>query len=130
MDIVLIKGVIGRYETNPNTKQEKCVDIALATELLYLSTVPNAFDIAVLVSGDKDYLPALEKARLLSKRVAICSMRNFCNRDFFREKNRIRDFDVIWIDDYLDQLITPLDILAVNEFLLEIIYKVIHHLYL
>ena len=33
--------------------QEKCVDISLAVEMLYMSTVPDAFDIAVIVTGIK-----------------------------------------------------------------------------
>ena len=43
--------------------QEKCVDIALAVDMVHYSTVPNAFDIAVLVSGDRDFIPALVRTR-------------------------------------------------------------------
>lgn len=94
-----------RFETK--ALQEKCVDIALAVEMLYMATIPGAFDIAVIVTGDKDFMPALEKTRLLGKRVAICSMRNGCNGDLVRIENRIRDFEMIWLDDYLDELIVP-----------------------
>lgn len=94
-----------RFETK--ALQEKCVDIALAVEMLYMATIPGAFDLAVIVTGDKDFMPALEKTRLLGKRVAICSMRNGCNGDLVRIENRIRDFDMIWLDDYLDELIVP-----------------------
>lgn len=121
--VILAVCLLIRYETNPNTKQEKCVDIALATELLYLSAMSDSFDIAVIVSGDRDYLPALEKTRLLSKRVAICSMRKTCNRAFQDQKG-IRDFDIIWIDDFLEQLVTPLDRSSVDTYLLEILFKV------
>eukprot|EP00981_Chlorochromonas_danica_P009297 scaffold2602_cov177-Ochromonas_danica.AAC.18 len=69
--------------------QEKCVDISLAVEMLYLSTVNDAFDIAVLVSGDKDFVPVLEKTRMLAKRVAICSMRGSCNNDLCNNENTI-----------------------------------------
>jgi hypothetical protein len=38
---------------------------------------PNqAFDVAVLVSGDRDFIPALLRTRERGKRVAVCSMRN------------------------------------------------------
>ena len=43
--------------------QEKCVDIALAVDMLHYATVPNAFDVAVLISGDADFLPALVRTR-------------------------------------------------------------------
>lgn len=87
--------------------QEKCVDISLAVEMLYMSTVNDAFDIAVLVSGDKDFVPVLEKTRMLAKRVAICSMRGSCNSDLCNNQNTVRDFDMIWLDDYVEDLYVP-----------------------
>lgn len=84
---------------------EKCVDISLAVEMLYMATVPDAYDIAVIITGDKDFIPAMQKTRMKAKRVALCSMRNSCNRDLCVNNNHIRDFDVVWIDDYLDELI-------------------------
>ena len=56
--------------------QEKCVDIALAVDMMHYATVPNAFDIAVLLSGDRDFIPALVRTRQKGKRVAVCSMRS------------------------------------------------------
>lgn len=38
-------------------RQEKCVDISLAVEMLYMATVVGAYDMAVIVTGDKDFLP-------------------------------------------------------------------------
>lgn len=86
-------------------QQEKCVDISLAVEMLFMATVPNAYDIGVIVTG---FIPALEKTRLLGKRVAICSIRNSVNQDLIKPEARTRDFDVIWLDEHLDELIVPL----------------------
>lgn len=60
--------------------QEKCVDIALAVDMVHYATVPDAFDVAVLVSGDRDFLPALCRVREKGKRVCIASMRNSVRR--------------------------------------------------
>lgn len=49
--------------------------------LTSLSRTPGAYDVAVLVSGDKDFMPALSRIRQKGKRVALCSMRNCCARD-------------------------------------------------
>jgi len=87
--------------------QEKCVDIALAVEMLYLATVPGAYDIACIITGDKDFIPALQKTRMTAKRVALCSLHNSCNNDLIRPDAHIRDFDPIWIDDYLENLVVP-----------------------
>ena len=86
-------------------RQEKCVDIMLAVEMLSMATVPEAYDIAVVVTGDKDFMPAMRKTREKGKRVAIASMRNSCNSDLSSPKSCIRDFDNIWLEDYLGELI-------------------------
>lgn len=90
-----------------NGPQEKCVDISLAVEMLYMATVPDAYDIAIIITGDKDFIPAMQKTRMKAKRVAICSMRNSCNRDLVKPEYHIRDFDIIWLDDFIDELIVP-----------------------
>ena len=59
---------------------EKCVDIQLATEILHYATVPKAYDIAILLSGDKDFLPALIRTRQKGKRVAIVAAKRGCNQ--------------------------------------------------
>eukprot|EP00965_Chrysotila_dentata_P042139 1397951-Pleurochrysis_carterae.AAC.6 len=88
--------------------QEKCVDIALAVDMLHYATTPDAFDVAVLVSGDADFLPALVRTRQKGKRVAVCSMRNSAAADFESPDCQIKDFDVIWLDDHLPQLVSPI----------------------
>ena len=60
---------------------EKCIDISLAVEMMHYASVPGAYDVAVIVSGDKDFIPALARIRQKGKRVALCSMRNCCSRD-------------------------------------------------
>ncbi|KAL1500252.1 hypothetical protein AB1Y20_012920 [Prymnesium parvum] len=87
--------------------QEKCVDIALAVEMLHYATEPHAFDVAVLVSGDRDFMPALLRTRQKGKRVAVCSMLNSASYEFDDPTSHVKDFDMLWLDDHLDKLITP-----------------------
>ncbi|KOO22140.1 conserved unknown protein [Chrysochromulina tobinii] len=87
--------------------QEKCIDIALAVEMMHYASLPGAYDVAVLVSGDKDFMPALSRIRTKGKRVAICSMRNCCSHDLLGPQAHVRDFEPIWLDDHLDYLIRP-----------------------
>ena len=87
--------------------QEKCVDIMIAVEMLYMAQMPNAYDIAVLITGDKDFIPALQKTRQTAKRCAIASVRNSCNKELTRHDIQIRDFDVIWLEESLDKLMAP-----------------------
>src|SRR5215203_920220 len=51
---------------NENLGQEKAVDVKLATDLLTLS---NIYDVAVIVSGDQDYVPAVEVVKDRGKKV-------------------------------------------------------------
>ena len=87
--------------------QEKCIDISLAVEMMHYASVPGAYDIAVLLSGDKDFMPALARIRQKGKRIALCSMRNCCSRDLIDPAAHVRDFDPIWMDDHLGYLIQP-----------------------
>jgi hypothetical protein len=89
--------------------REKAVDVGLATSLLEMTAL-SAFDIAIVVAGDRDFVPALQAVRRLGKRVAIVSARGSCPREFFDPNDalRLRDFDPIWLDDLWTQLvITP-----------------------
>jgi len=86
--------------------QEKCVDIAVASSLLYYAAIPNAYDIAIVVAGDRDFKPALQCARRLGKRVAIASIQGSCTPEYSdpRDEARVKDFDIIWLDHLLDKL--------------------------
>merc|ERR1719201_3129111 len=88
--------------------QEKCVDIALAVDMLHYATVPNGYDVAVLVSGDKDFIPALLRTREKGKRVCICSMRGATAREYISPEANVKDFGVLWLDDHLDRLVTKI----------------------
>jgi cold shock CspA family protein len=86
--------------------KEKCVDIALATSLLYYAAIPYVYDIAIAVIGDQDFKPVLQHVRRLGKRVAIVSIRESCAPEFAdpRDEARVKDFDIIWLDDLLHRL--------------------------
>jgi hypothetical protein len=83
---------------------EKCVDIQLAVDMLHYATVPNAYDVALLLSGDKDFMPAMVRIREKGRRVGLVTMRRGCNRALVETPN-IKDYDVIWLEDHLDELI-------------------------
>ena len=86
--------------------KEKCVDIALSTSMMYYAAIPNAYEIAVAVVGDRDFTPTLQCVRRLGKRVSIASIKGSCAPDFsdIRDEARVKDFDLIWLDDLLHRL--------------------------
>jgi uncharacterized LabA/DUF88 family protein/cold shock CspA family protein len=86
--------------------KEKCVDISLATGMLFYAAIPNAYDIAIGVLGDQDFKPVLQHVRRLGKRVALASIKGSCSPELSdsRDDARVKDFDIIWLDDLLAQL--------------------------
>ena len=99
-----------RYEAkSEGEKGEKCVDVKLAVEMTHLAMVPHAYDIAVIITGDLDFLPVMQMVRFVGKRVVLVSMRNSCSPDLCKNEAQVRDFDVIWLDDHLSDLFVPIE---------------------
>ncbi len=81
---------------------EKGIDILLATDMVSLA-FRNAYDTAVLVSGDSDYVPVVEEIQALGKRVE--------NATFKRESSfhlrKVCDSFII-LDNIKEEFTTPL----------------------
>ena len=104
---------LGTYSSSGN--REKCVDIALAVDMLHFAMIDGTYDIAVLVSGDADFVPALMRTRQRGKRVAIATFRASASASFEAAEmaalageytGQFKDFDVLYLDDHLNKLIT------------------------
>jgi uncharacterized LabA/DUF88 family protein len=61
----------------------------------------------VLISGDKDFMPAMSRVRQKGKRMILASMRNSCNRDLLERSTHVFDFDPVFLDDALNRIIVP-----------------------
>lgn len=85
---------------------EKCVDVALASSALFLASVPNAYDVAIFVIGDRDFKPAIQAIRTLGKRVMIATIASSCASEYLdpRDPERLRDFDVVQLGDMPDRI--------------------------
>jgi uncharacterized LabA/DUF88 family protein len=68
-----------RYRSD-GSRFQKGVDVALATELLALC-MQNAYDTAIIVSGDSDYAHAIERVKLTGKNVHCASWRSCLSSD-------------------------------------------------
>jgi len=84
--------------------------------MLHFATVPGSYDIAVILTGDKDFMPAMSRTRQKGKRVVLASMRRGCNHALQKQDSRvagslIRDYDIIWLDDAerLNRLVSKID---------------------
>jgi cold shock CspA family protein len=86
--------------------KEKCVDIALATSMLFNASMSNAYDVAIAVLGDQDFKPVLQSVRRLGKRVAIASIAGACSGEYSdpADRARVRDVELLWLEDLLPRL--------------------------
>jgi len=61
----------------------------------------NAFDIAVLVSGDRDFIPAIEKIKEFNKKFEVWAFKNSLSR-YIR---KIAAKNINYLDDILQDII-------------------------
>jgi uncharacterized LabA/DUF88 family protein len=78
---------------------EKGVDVALATKLLTLAN-SRAFDTAILISGDRDYLDTVRLVKGNGLRVEIVSWRSALSPDLASESSR----PVVFLDDIRNEI--------------------------
>ena len=86
--------------------KERCVDIALASSLLYHAAI-HSYDVAIVVLGNRDFLPVLEDVRRLGKRIVIASIRGCCANELYESDDDIpviRDAPVVWLDEIADKM--------------------------
>ncbi len=101
---VVTKSLKIRDETCPKCKQkyqkriEKGVDAALATDLLWYA-FQNSYDIAVLISGDSDFVPPVERVRLIGKQVDLWAFKGSLSPEL---KNIVDKINLI--DNIIDQI--------------------------
>jgi uncharacterized LabA/DUF88 family protein len=87
------------------TPEEKCVDVGLSVSMVYYATI-NAYDVAIAVIGDQDYVPALQLVRRLGKRVMIASVHGSCAHVYDPAKDpddtkQVRDIDTAFLDEII-----------------------------
>ena len=96
---IISKPVKTREREGRQYRIEKGVDVALVTYLLK-HAFQNTFDIAVLVSGDEDYVDAVKVVKDLGKKVEIAAFKN----SIAPELKKIAD-KFIPIDNIISQII-------------------------
>ena len=73
-----------RKSNNQGELREKQVDVYLATQVVALA-YENAYDVAMIVSGDEDYVPAIEIVQQKGKVVTVVSAASLLS-DVLRKK--------------------------------------------
>ena len=85
-----------RSEEDTWKPKEKCVDISIASNIFYYAA-KNEYDVAVIMTGDRDFLPTFRKINKLGKVVVLVSMGGSCSHKLSNE------YPTLFLDTYLDQ---------------------------
>jgi len=87
---------------------ENWIKMSLASSLLYYAAQPSAFDIAVILGDDPDYVPALRRVRLFGKRIQIVGAHSPDGKapttGTLNGRRRVSDFPMLWLDDHAAQV--------------------------
>jgi len=87
---------------------DKWVNVSLAAAMIHFASMPGAYDMAVLVAGEADYIPLLRRVRSMGKRVQIVSMnnidgKNLCSASLLTTPG-IQDMPPIFLDEHSQQI--------------------------
>ncbi len=66
------------FDTSTGQTKQKEVDVSLACEMLEHALM-NHYDVAIVVSGDRDFVPAMQKVQAAGKRVEVAAFDNVYN---------------------------------------------------
>ena len=88
--------------------QEKCVDIGVATSMMFYAALPGALDVAVLLAGDFDYMPLLKRVRTMGKRTLLVALRQLGNVYPTSQKllnsTDLFDFPPLFLEEHLEKI--------------------------
>lgn len=105
--------VVFQHQTNKDKiYHEKGIDVSLACRMVALAH-QDAYDIAVLITGDADLHPAVREVQKIGRRVLISCFEDRIS-SIYKEPNRETgplDFDIF----YLDEVISAITTTATNE---------------
>jgi len=92
-----------QFTINREKSQDKSTDIALACKMVSLAQI-DAYDVAVLASGNSDMIPAIKEVRNIGKRVLVTCFEDRTS-NLYKEpsiETGPMDFDVFYLDDAID----------------------------
>ncbi|MDR2944349.1 MAG: NYN domain-containing protein [Methanosarcinales archaeon] len=67
--------VVVRDAYDPNRQEQKEVDVAMACEMV-VHALRDHYDVAIVVSGDRDFIPAIQHVQAAGKRVEVAAFAN------------------------------------------------------
>jgi uncharacterized LabA/DUF88 family protein len=86
--------VIARESYDSVRKEQKEVDVAMACEMV-VHALRDHYDIAIVVSGDRDFVPAIQHVQAAGKRVEVAAFGNSVAKAIIVVADKFYDLDKI-----------------------------------
>lgn len=77
-----------------NLKEQKEVDVAMACEILS-HALKDHYDVAIIVSGDRDFIPVIEHVQAAGKKVEVASFAGSASNQMRKAGDVFHDLDQI-----------------------------------
>jgi len=77
---------------------EKGIDASLSTDLLWYA-FQNAYDKAILITGDADFIPAVQRVRLLGKNIELWTFKHSVGKELKKNVDKVE-----FIDEIIDEI--------------------------
>ena len=84
--------IVARESYDAEKHQQKEVDVAMACEMV-VHALRNNYDVAVVVSGDRDFIPAIQHVQAAGKRVEVAAFSNSFSEELRRAADRFIELD-------------------------------------
>jgi len=79
-------------ECKEDSTCQKEVDVAMARRMI-VAACDNLYDVAIVVSGDRDFVPAVDEVQLRGKKVEVVSFLDFASTSLIRMADKFTDLD-------------------------------------
>lgn len=84
--------IVAREAYDENRHEQKEVDVALACEIVS-HAFRDSYDVAILVSGDRDFVPAIQHVQASGKRVEVAAFANSVGEEIKRSADRFHELE-------------------------------------
>ncbi len=84
--------VMAREAYDPERDQQKEVDVAMACEMVVHGLRGN-YDVAIVVSGDRDFVPAIQHVQAAGKQVEVAAFSSALSNEMKRTADRFHELD-------------------------------------
>lgn len=91
---------LGRLEKRGEAVVEKGIDVKVATDMLWQAH-NGVYDTAILISGDADYVPAVEAVKNIGRHVELATLKTGRSQDLMRVVDRVVSLDEVIQDCWL-----------------------------